>query len=625
MPDRGDGRRSKQPSAERPGSVNGLARLLLVTGLTVSAILATLPEGLANPKGGQVAAGSAMVSNSSPVQLDIVQSTNRAVIDWQSFDIAVGERTKFQQPSAAAMTLNRVHAADPSTIAGQLTANGSLVLINPSGIVFSKGSQVNVNSIIATPSDITNANFMAGNMRFDRPSPNPNASIVNAGTITVGQKGLAALVAPSVVNSGVIQARLGKVVLAGAETFTLDFYGDGLISFDVGPKVTTVPLGVDGKPVKSLVSNSGTIDAPGGTVLLTADAVAGILENVIDSSGQITAPTTPQGAGTVTVDAGAGNGARLAGTIDVSGPNPGQTGGTAIVTGGAVNLASTAQIKARGPAGGGTVRIGGGPHGTDASVRNAQNATVNAGAVIDASATANGNGGNVVVWSDGTTVFNGTILAKGGPNGGNGGWVETSGKSTLSIGPTASVSAAAPQGKAGLWLLDPDSDVDITGATSNVTCAGTPLVCSPAADSSTLNATTIVNSLNAGTSVTVTTSNAGGTQPGNLTVDASIALTAQLSPQSESLTLLAGAGGGAGTITVNQPIQDASNNTLSLVLTAGGSVAFNNLVNIAGSLTVTAGQNAAGAISQTSPLTATGASLFTNSSTGGTITLTNAS
>ena len=426
MRDRVDGRRSRKPTAKQRGLINRSVRLLLASGLTGAAILAMLPAGLANPKGGQVTAGSATISNTSPVQLDIVQSTNRAVIDWHSFDIAVGEHTAFQQPSAAAITLNRVHAADPSTIAGRLSANGSLVLINPSGVVFSKGSQVNVNSIIATPSDITNANFMAGKMLFDRPSPNPNASIVNDGTITVAQKGLAALVAPSVVNSGVIQARLGKVVLAGAETFTLDFYGDGLISFDVGPKVTTVPLGADGKPVKSLVSNSGTIDAPGGTVLLTADAVAGILENVIDSSGQITAQTTPQGPGTVTIDAGAGNGARLAGTLDVSGEGPGQTGGTATVTGGSVNLASTAQIKARGTAGGGTVKIGGGPHGTDTSVRNAQNTTVAAGALIDASATDNGNGGNVAVWSDGTTVFNGTIYARGGPNGGNGGWVETS-------------------------------------------------------------------------------------------------------------------------------------------------------------------------------------------------------
>jgi filamentous hemagglutinin family protein len=256
-------------------------------------LLAVGPAG-ANPQGGQVTGGSATIGNSSPIQLDIVQSTDRAVIDWKSFNIAVGERTQFHQPAPSSWTLNRVNAPDPSTIAGYLGANGGLVLVNPSGVVFSKGSQVNVNSLIATPANISNANFMAGNMRFDQPG-NPNARVENAGTITVAQKGLAALVAPSVANSGIIRARLGKVVLAGAETFTVDFYGDGLLNFDIGPKVTSAPVGADGKQVASLVSNTGLIDAPGGTVLLTADAVSGILENVIDSSGRINARTAAAG------------------------------------------------------------------------------------------------------------------------------------------------------------------------------------------------------------------------------------------------------------------------------------------------------------------------------------------
>ena len=223
------------------------------------------------------------------------------------------------QPSAAAWTLNRVKAADPSVIAGRLNANGSLVLINPNGIVFSKGSQVDVHSLIATPSDISNANFMAGRMKFDRPPSNPGATVVNQGTITVAQNGLAALVAPGVENAGLIQAKLAKVMLAGAETFAIDFYGDGLISFDVGSQVKAVPIGPDGKPMKSLVSNSGRIDAPGGTVLLTADAMAGIVENVVDVPGTIMAGTVGQTSGSVTIDAGPTGTANLSGKIDVSG------------------------------------------------------------------------------------------------------------------------------------------------------------------------------------------------------------------------------------------------------------------------------------------------------------------
>src|SRR5712691_1216838 len=413
----------------------------------------------ANPLGGQVVGGQATIATTAPNTLTIQQSSQRAAINWQSFNIAPNETTQFVQPSASAIALNRVQAGDPSVIAGRLTANGQLVLINPSGIVFTRGSQVNVNSLIATPTDISTANFMAGSLHFDIPSTDPHARIVNNGNITVAQKGLAALVGPGVANNGVISAKLGKVVLAGAETYTLDFYGDGLIKFDVGSAVIGVPLGRNGKPVTSLVSNAGLIDAPGGTVLLTADAASGLLSNVIDMPGRIDARavTAKSGAtvpGTVTIDAGPGNNARVGGTINVAGLRPGQTGGKAVVTGGSVNLTSSARIDARGDVGGGTVDIGGGPHGADVLVRNASSAKVAAGAVIDASATRNGNGGTVAVWSDGVTVFDGTILAAGGALGGDGGWVETSGHQ-LGVGPTAYVNALAPKGRVGNWLLDP--------------------------------------------------------------------------------------------------------------------------------------------------------------------------
>src|SRR5215472_13490336 len=263
--------------------------LLALTGVSV---LAAASSAYANPKGGQVSAGSAAITQTSSSRLDIVQSTDRAAIDWQSFSIAPNEQTNFQQPAPTSMTLNRVAPGDPSVIAGRLTANGGVVLVNPSGITFSKGAVVDVNSLVATPTDISNANFMAGRMRFDKPSTDPRATVVNQGSITVGQKGLAMLVAPGVSNSGTIHAKLGKVVLGGAQTYTVDFYGDGLISFDVGSKVTAVPVGPDGKAVKSLVSNTGKINAPGGTVLLTADAAAGIVENVVDVHGRITARTS---------------------------------------------------------------------------------------------------------------------------------------------------------------------------------------------------------------------------------------------------------------------------------------------------------------------------------------------
>ena len=432
----------------------------------------------ANPQGGQVVGGQATIVNTAPGTLTIDQTTAKAAIDWQSFNIAPNETTQFVQPSASAIALNRVQAGDPSVIAGKLTANGQLVLINPNGVVFTKGAQVDVNSLLATPTGISTANFMAGRMIFDQPSSDPNAQVVNNGHITVAQGGLAALVAPGVANNGVIAAKLGRVVLGGASTYTLDFYGDGLIQFDVGAPVSAAPVGRDGKPWSSLVSNAGRIDAPGGTVLLTADAVSGILQHVVDATGAINAPTVSQFAGapvpgSVTIDAGAGNTAQLSGRINVSGLRPGQTGGKASLTGGAVDLAGTARIDARGAAGGGTVAIGGGAPGPASLTNAAQTATVSAGAVIDASATKSGNGGAVAVLSGTTTVFDGTIRANGGPQGGNGGTIETSGAQVL-LGPHAAVSAAAPHGKPGVWLTDPARPGRSTRTTAN-TISGTTL------------------------------------------------------------------------------------------------------------------------------------------------------
>jgi filamentous hemagglutinin family protein len=130
---------------------------------------------LGKPENGQVVGGQATITNTAPNTLTINQATPKAAIDWQSFNIAPDETTQFVQPSANAIALNRVKAGDPSVIAGRLTANGQLVLINPSGIVFSKGAQVDVNALLATTTNISTDNFMAGRMVFDQPSTDPRA------------------------------------------------------------------------------------------------------------------------------------------------------------------------------------------------------------------------------------------------------------------------------------------------------------------------------------------------------------------------------------------------------------------------------------------------------------------
>src|SRR5690606_31284638 len=118
-----------------------------------------------------------------------------AIIDWTGFDIAPGETTSFVQPGSNSVTLNRIDGAAPSLIQGGLEANGRIYLVNPNGVIFGEGARVDVGGLIATTADISDGDFMAGVDRFDQASPNPDATVVNRGTITIAERGLAALVA----------------------------------------------------------------------------------------------------------------------------------------------------------------------------------------------------------------------------------------------------------------------------------------------------------------------------------------------------------------------------------------------------------------------------------------------
>src|ERR1041385_1454624 len=159
------------------------------------------------------------------------------IINWNLFNIGVGEKTTFQQPNSNSIALNRiVGGLRPSEILGTLDANGKVFVINRDGIIFGAGAVINTGGFLATTSDIRNEDFMAGRFNFQIPG-RPDASIVNMGTITATSGGFAALVAPGVRNSGTITATLGTVTLASGNTFSLDFYGDKLVQLGVGDQI----------------------------------------------------------------------------------------------------------------------------------------------------------------------------------------------------------------------------------------------------------------------------------------------------------------------------------------------------------------------------------------------------
>lgn len=490
----------------------------------VLALTASPDAARANPLDGTVVGGEATVRQTAPGRLDILQLSDRAAIDWRSFSIAAGEHTHFQQPGPASVTLNRVTGPAASRIDGRLTAIGSVFLVNPNGVLFGPTAHVDVGGLLATTTDIRNEAFLAGRYSFDRPSTVSGAKVANAGMISVADRGLAALVAPEVANSGVIAAKLGKVVLAGAERFTLDLAGDGMLAFEVT------------EAVPGRVAQAGAIRAQGGTVLLTAGDAAGLVDGVVNMTGVVDARAVEQRGGTVVLSGGT---VSLAGAIDVGGDR----GGAVRLLGRDIAVEATGQIEASGSAAGGTVLIGGNWQGAG-NEPHAATTRVAAGARITADGV--GEGGTAVVWSDRSTRMDGRISAKRGK-------VETSSKGNLAIGRTAQVEAAE-------WLLDP-RNVTIAGATAGGAFDnGSPNTFTPTADDATVDAATIATALNGGTNVLVTTGSSGA-QAGHIAVNAGVTW-------SSAATLGLNA---AGSIAINAPLTATAGNG-SLSLTAGGNV-----------------------------------------------------
>jgi len=262
--------------------------------LTTTALVAALSggggeAGAANGLTGlQVQAGSATLSTPSATQSVIRQTTSKAILNWTAFGVPTGSSVQFVQPGAGSIALNRVTGGSVSQILGSLTANGQVWLVNPSGVFFGSGAQVDVAGLMATTSDIRNADFLAGNYQFGI-AGNPNASVVNQGRIRAASGGSVVLAGARVDNQGLIEAQLGTVVLGGAKTFAVDFQGDKLLSFQVTSAVDQRPTDANGSPANALVTNEGTVSASGGTVLITARAAKNIIDNVINSSGIVEA------------------------------------------------------------------------------------------------------------------------------------------------------------------------------------------------------------------------------------------------------------------------------------------------------------------------------------------------
>ena len=244
-----------------------LLELILIRILLHPILIGTIAFAL--PEGANITNGNVTITTPNNQTMQINQSSDKAIIEWHSFNIGAQEKTQFIQPSSSSIALNRINPNQgASQIFGTLTANGRIILVNQAGIFFGPGSRVDVSSIIASTSNISNANFLAGKYIFDIPS-SFHGGIINEGEIIARDNGLVALLGTGVSNSGLIQARLGTVVLAAGNKFTIDFNGDQLINFSVDEATNEAAVDPNGKKLQFGVNNAGKVLADGGVIIVS--------------------------------------------------------------------------------------------------------------------------------------------------------------------------------------------------------------------------------------------------------------------------------------------------------------------------------------------------------------------
>ncbi len=285
-----------------PAPLAAAIRLLLAGGALLAADPRPARAELPVPASVLVApgAGSVLPPTVNGNTMTIRQVSDKATLDWKSFNIGAGNAVKFEQPSVTSVALNNIHQHDPSRIQGTLTANGQVYLVNQNGFVFGKNAQINVNSLVASTLNISEQTFQLGITRAFAKNNQPALSATDAQGQPIkelylkdaggqpvldqnGQKikvqifvdagaristnapnGRVILAAPSITNKGRIEAPDGQVILAASQDKVYLQQADA----DSGIRGFLVEVGTGGD-----VNNIGKIIAERGNASLIGFAV----------------------------------------------------------------------------------------------------------------------------------------------------------------------------------------------------------------------------------------------------------------------------------------------------------------------------------------------------------------
>ena len=351
------------------------------------------PSSTQLPTGAQVSAGAAQVSQSAAV-LTVKQSSATAALNWQTFDVGSQATVNFEQPNSQSVVLNRVQSSNPSQIFGKINSNGSIFLQNPSGVYFAPGSSVDVGSFLATTHAISDADMMLGHYTFGRTGS--TGKIINQGQISSKLGGYIALLAPEVRNEGVVVARGGTIALAAGETFQLQFEANNaLTNILVSPST-----------VAAYVENGNAVLAPGGLVILSAQAASTLQGGIVKNTG----------------------------TIQANG---------LINDGGVIRLVASHSVTNTGTITADALSSGTGSGGQILLISDLQN-------------------------PESSTQVDGSLSAQAGHLGGDGGKIETSG-SHVQVAQATHITTQAPLGTGGSWMIDPTDFTVGSGAGADMT------------------------------------------------------------------------------------------------------------------------------------------------------------
>jgi fibronectin-binding autotransporter adhesin len=417
---------------------------------------------LALPQGGSVVSGQVDINYAALDQLNVNQSTNQAIVNWQSFNVGRDASVHFNQPGSKASILNNVLSGQ-SIINGKIFSNGRLFLVNPTGILTGPHSAIKAEGAILSTLNLTNQNFLNNNYQFNT---NSNSSLVNQGLIE-GQ--YVALISPQVNNKGNIITSAATTIVAGDDVL-LGISDSNNLTVKVAPS-----------KLKAMAKNEGTIKTQNGMVTIKADAAQSLVDEVVKlpnaradglvSENGVIKLVSNSGsiqANKIKIDAGSKGGIEISGTLNSD--NNEEKGGNIEIIGKDIDV-NSATISADGKTGGGKVLIGGDWQGTG-NLLQATYLDIDENSKITVNALTSGAGGTIVAWSDiknsnSFTRVSGTLQAKGID--GSGGQIETSGADLDING--IKIDTSSVTGSYGNWLVDPtnltiDSSAAATYATN---------------------------------------------------------------------------------------------------------------------------------------------------------------